>query len=686
MLFRGGVVAWVSVTLVCWGCGSGSVNDGGTTYELFALEPATVIVRPYMCETVTMKVKSEPPTDPASIEWSANAALEVRPVSTLQGGASSAAQSTVKLCAGGASGRFTFKAQLAGQEGYFADGTVTVGLPTLAPQPTDETSPIADILGPATKDFLRIGWESDTVIWAVSSDSSVLRFDARTLQPRGAFFVPGLTDAVPMGNGKWFLRLRKASNALYDERTRTMESWFDSLGLDELNGHTQGPYEVVRGNDVVASSWAANRAVSWLEGDDQNAQVCRMTLLDLAANRRDPFNWSFGSIGRPMNEFRPETYVELSADGKYVAFGVGGCSPSMPADGLYDVAAKRAVSCGDDERRSWSPRPVFSANGTALVKVEANGSLSVFDVPSCMRRGKNPVGGGHVGFALAPDGQTLARAVDAVGGVQLLFYDVRSGTTLPTGEFRTTRGFVAPIPGYDGTQFIVPVSTRLAFSPSGTKLAVGLPSGRVSVVDLSKPDAQAVTNDDEQVAGLIFKTWLSPNKRYLGLHAKDLDYGVYDLNDKRLVMRLPEILAIDDTRVIVNDRVALRTRFSTFANPGVLEDFIGPLPMPPVEANACVVRDAGNTVCHVGATERCVDVMAKTQRKALDATDTGLACAILTSDSLWQWAPGTTTVSRAAHLATPFPTQSQIPIEARLRALPNGRYLVPTSRLEVWKP
>ena len=680
---RAGLFACLFLVLGC--SPATSATDGGTTYELFAVEPASVIVRPFMCESVTMKVKSVPPTDPATIEWSANAALEVRPVSTLAGGAASPATSTVKLCAGAAAGRFTFKAQLAGKEGFFADGTVTVGLPTLAPQPTDELSPIADLFGSATKDFLRIGWENDSIIWAVSSDSSVLRFDARTLQPRGAFFVPGLTDAVPMGGGKWFIRLRTASNAIFDEPTRTMESWFVSLGLDDLNQHMLGPYEMVSSNDVVASSWAANRAVSWLEGAQQNAAVCRMTLLDLTANRRDAFNWSPASIARPMGSFRPETYVELSPDAKYVAYGVGGCSTAQPANGLYDVATKSALRCGDDDRLGWAQRPVFSGDGTALAKVESNGFLSVFDVPSCMPRGRNRVGAAHLGFALSRDGATLARVEDAVGGVQLVLFDVRPGSVLGTGEFKTMRGFIAPMNGYDGSSHIAPLSTRVAWSPDGTKLAVGLPNGHVAVVDLSKPDAQSVTND-EQLAGLIFKTWLSPNKRYLGLHAKDLDYGVYDLNDKRLLMRVPEILAIDDTRVIVNDRVALRTRFSTFANPGVLEDFTGPVPMPPVETNVCVVRDAGNTVCHVGATERCLDVMAKLQTKALDTKHTGVACAILTQDSIWQWAPGSTTVSRAAHLATPFPAQSQIPIEARLLPLANGRFLVPTSRLEVWRP
>lgn len=674
------------VLSVVLGCSANPTQrDAGVSYELFAVEPASVIVRPYMCESVTMKVKSEPPTDPATIEWVANPALEVRPVSTLAGSAASPATSTVKLCAGGATGRFTFKAQLAGKEGFFADGTVTVGLPTLAPQPTDETAPIADILGPATAAFLRIGWESDTTLWAVSSDSSVLRFDARTLQPKGAFFVPGLTDAVPMGGGKWFLRLRKASNAIFDERSRTMESWFISLGLDDLNHHTSGPYEVVNPNDVVASSWAANRAVSWLEGTQQNAAVCRMTLLDLGANTRDAFNWSPGSIARPMGSFLPETYVELSADAKYVAYGVGGCSPSQPANGLYDVATKSALRCGDDDRLGWAPRPVFSGDGSALAKVEANGFLSVFDVPSCTARGRNRVGGGHLGFALSRDGATLARVEDAVGGVQLMLFDVRAGSALETGEFKTTRGFVAPMPGYDGSSLILPLSTRVAWSPDGTKLAIGLPNGHLAVVDLSKSDAQSVTND-EQFAGLVFKAWLSPNKRYLGLHAKDLDYAVYDLSEKRLLMRVPEILAIDDTRVIVNDRVALRTRSSMFATPGVFEDFTGPVPMPPLETDACVVRDAGRSVCHMGATERCVDVMGKLQTKALDTKHTGAACAILTQDAIWQWAPGSTTVSRAALLATPFPVQSQIPIEARLLPLSNGRFLVPTSRLEVWKP
>lgn len=88
----------------------------------------------------------------------------------------------------------------------------------------------------------------------------------------------------------------------------------------------------------------------------------------------------------------------------------------------------------------------------------------------------------------------------------------------------------------------------------------------------------------------------------------------------------------------------------------------------------------------MGATERCVDVMAKVQRKALDTKYAGTACAILTQDTIWQWVPGSATVSRAAHLATPFPAQSQIPIEARLVPLANGRFLVPTSRLEVWRP
>jgi hypothetical protein len=684
-------VVWVAlVGLAC------SAKDPppstATKFETFALDLSAIVVRPHMCQTVKMLVKATPAVEPAEIQWSADPSIEIRPGFSLKGGAAEPTQSSVMLCAGAQSGRFKFKAELAGRAGYFADGSITVGAPTL---PVEETKPIAELLGTATQDFLRVGWESNDTIWAVSRDQTVLRFDAKTLSVASAFYLRGMTDAMPMGNRRWFVRLNKVGNAIYDESSKTFESWFRSLGLDDVNYHELGPYESFNANATIASSWAGGIGVSWIEGFDQNAGVCRMTLLDFASNRRDPFNWAASSVGRPQGSFRPEDYTEVSPNGKYVAYGVGGCSASLPHSGLYDIASKTPVACGEDERSKYAVRAAFSAQSNALAKNTSNQNIRVFDVPSCKERGYTNNTGGHPGFALSPDGNTLARIYDArvTAGpliLQFLEYNVTAGSTLPSGEFRTTRGFLTPVGKYDGTDFngqrlIDPLSARMVYSPDGTKIAIGLADGHMSVLDLTKPDDQSVTADAE-FSGNILKTWLSPNGRYLGLHTTKSGWGIYDLTEKRLLFSTPRIVAVEDTQVIVYDEGALKNKYIEYSAPTVLQDYVGTPPSPPVDTDVCVVRDNGNRVCHVDGQERCVEFFTAVTQKATDARYGRTGCAILTKDAIFEWSPTSTVVARAAYLSSPLPINDQIPIAAKFVKLPDKRLLVPTNRLEIWQP
>ncbi len=694
-----------------------------TRYDQFALDPATVVLRPYACAQVQLLVKSTPVTPPSAIEWSFTGVLEHRSLADIEGSASGATQSVVEVCAGGDTGRFTMKAGLKDRPDYYADGTIEVS----TPEPKDVgLNPLDELQGSPVGPVVRLWWEADGgAFFAVGRDQTLSRWDGTTLTPKGGW-VTFSRDAIPLSDGRWFTNVRGVYGAIYSPATRTFDTWFRAQGQDPSDRFDVDLFQTLSTDTTEAIGAGGGRIASWVFNDDQNAEACTLGALHLATNRRTQVAWELGrsrsgraaelgvtgTTAGPLNtptSFPPELYAELSPNGRYFAFGPGGC---ITGNSLYDFETDRFSECGNDDRNNALPRAQFSGDSSALLKTSRDSAqhFEIFETPSCATRTRGDFNGDyqHLGMALSHDGRKLAVASDFIDSqtnetvLRLSLYDVGPGApaTFTAGDVSRSLTVRAP-PHYAANEVNVNDLHRLAFSPDGTRLAWAMPDGQLALVELSKPDADAVKWNEQPTPGLVLDASLSPNGRYLALTQNNSGTGIgnqiYDLQTKKVVLHLEsyELKYLGDDGVVVFDTGSTRQHFEiAYATPTVRTPTTTVPPTIPPTPGPCVLRNEGKEICHLGATERCA-TLATLSGGSITVGLTTIwarsACAIATTDglpSLWQWAPGSNVISRATHFANgrPGPRIDQGGYRLRMLPLPDGRIVIPTQRLEFWRP
>jgi WD40 repeat protein len=178
--------------------------------------------------------------------------------------------------------------------------------------------------------------------------------------------------------------------------------------------------------------------------------------LAVFANELYVWNAASGQLDKrlPLPE-KPDA-IALSPNGGILAAGAG------KEISLWEVRTGRRLS-GWLGHREWTIELEFSADGTTLASGSYDATAALWDVPSGRSKGRltghtKPVR--HVTFS--PDGRTLAtRAVDDT----LKLWNVQTGREVMAGEGTSSTWS----PNFVG----------MRFSPDGSVMAFGLPSGQI---------------------------------------------------------------------------------------------------------------------------------------------------------------------------------------------------------------
>lgn len=654
-------------------CGGDVPDSTGAVprFSSFTLEPSQVQLRPYQCQQVNLGVESEPSIDPADIRWSGDTRLSIE-VTRLDPG--TVVRSYAMVCAGGASGTFDFRAGLASLDGYFADGQVQVGLPASV-DAAFGSKPVAAIYGEPHVRPSRISWAPDGESFFVAAhDGTLTQWDGRTVAYVDAWMTQS-ADATFVAPGQVVTVPFERDVALYDLRTRQHVTWLRQQGEELPARFARDIGETLDTSTIAAATGASGRLASWQAGAD----FCHVGTLDLATNTRvrlasigggvpqtnlaTELGLDFG-FGPTAGSFVPELFTEVSPRGRYVLFGPGGCPPI--GDAVFDAETRTIADCGDFERRHFAHRAVFAPDESVLV-APTHTTIEVRELPSCAPRGSIPTAFGHQGLAVSPDGTTLALIGDLgpLDGnrreVMVALYDIALGAPVWTPNPHGTAqhsGHPTRVIRFDPGLVLDEVweasAHRVAFSPDGRRLAFAVANGRLGVIDLDRPDDDAVTFDSQVPAyASLVEAKLAPNKRYLWMvtFARLGFRGFFDLEAHRVSYRFPandSLVALRDLTFVVFRAGPGKYFEAPYDDPSAEMEIAeppAPDPLPPETGDRCEIRS--NEVCVIldGET-RCVPAV---------ATQTALVkrgCVVVVSGGkLFYWAAGTPDGAFAAYLA-----------------------------------
>lgn len=685
--------ALLAIASVAAGCGGDDVIEPPTlpTFTAFGIVNTKSAVRPWGCVQAELAWNADQPIAAEDIVWSSDD-LFVMPYLYLE------THAYATVCAHGQAGSFSYKVGLASLPDYYATGKLFVHN---GDHDWLYRTHVPEVLGSSSSPPLRLQWASDGSAFFVSGkDRTLVKYDGTTGEYVTGWYTYSEQAALLDGD-RVAISIDSDNVGIVNLANFGLETYYNDLGLTDfaISGPTVGGTE-----EVIAIGGAGTKVSSWEFKEGQNSGFCRIGVLDLAGSGGTPttatpagtstagmaapdryyvdhsdtspeypldrlsqIGFNDGGPAWPSGQFVPDQYVEMSAGGRYLAFGYGGC---RRGNVLYDTRDNRACKLLGGGYNGWQPHAEFSRDESTYA-VPANGALdtiTVFKTESCESLGgfATPFSP-HRGLALSPDGRMLATAADFTDGtpgrtVRVILWDTRpenpgwanldfNGTS-QIGAYKVLYLNLE----YDSGKAIPPSSFRLAFSPDGTKLAVAAPNGRVALLDVTQADGAPKYSLQQPLSETLLLSKLSPTTRYIWLEAENGDngrgrWGIYDLDNKREVRRfnenieLDEIVLEDTTFAYVHDADAKWYRAS-YADPYTevqLAEAPPPQP-PPVQTNygACAV--VGTQLCN-SVNNACIDVSGVLSVGSIDGTGPMIQASMISSThcmvrefaDVWTW-------------------------------------------------
>jgi WD40 repeat protein len=657
-------VALLAVASVV-GCGG---DDDETlppvpTFTAFGIVNTKSSVRPYGCVQAELQWAADRPIPAEDIVWSSDD-LYVMPYLYLE------THAYATVCSKGQSGTFHYQVGLASLPDYYVTGDLFVHIGD-----GDRLYPgfVPDVMGSSGPHVYRVQWASDGSAFFVSGyDRTLVKYDGQTGELVRGWYTYS-EQAALLDNNRVAIDLDSRQVGILELVNFTLDTFYNDLGLSDFSvgplitdNVTSAPPE-----GIVAIGGAGTKVTSWEVKAGQNSGVCRIGLLDLAGpgdgtpatptpdeaspaglaapdryyldhsdtrpefklDRLTQIGFTEGGPGGPSGQFVPDQFVEMSAGGRYVAFGYGGC---VRGNVLYDTRDNRACTVLAGSYNEYQQHGEFSRDESTYAAPASGAfrSMTVFRTDTCARLGEiHTAYSPHLGFAVSPDGRTLATASDFSDGTpgrstRIILWDTRpenpEWANIDFNGFSQLGGRVLYLDiEYDASRQNVPTGFRLGFSPDGTKLAVAAPNGRVALVDLTQPDGAPRYSLQLPQTDSYLLAKLSPTTRYLWVEAPSGAntrgrWAIYDIDGKREVRRFNENIemseiVLEDTTFAYHSDPTNKWYRASYAAPHVETEIAGKptevAPPTPPDYGTCSLNATSTQLCN-SVNNACIDVSA----------------------------------------------------------------------------
>lgn len=476
---------FASLLASCSGGDSGGPDAGSDARSVpvgFNLVPSTIVLQPGECTGASLLWSGGTQLAAEEVEWDAPEALVI----------SMPRAGFVYFCAGDALGDGDINVRLVGGDEFLFAGRGFVHQPPDRDFDTLEATHVHGVSPRPTRVF----WSEDGSRFYVPSyaDATMSEYDADTLARRSTHLIRS-QDAVPMGDGRVAVaKFRQPATYHLDERA--YGTWYDGFAFAP---------NLVRGSDLVLG--AANGRTAAIAFDMRD-NSCTNAVVDFRTSEhtlvstqgglglvpetgapRQP--WVFGSGSGPI----VERFMQISESGRYILYGPQSCWTSGTT--LVDLEERtHHPGCVGNRPGVFWHRPVFSRDESTIVSAvgSSENQFEVVNLSDCSPRGRIPVPGlGHVGFDVSADGTEMAVITTGLQDETLRTSEVwvvRVPTTaesLAAGTAGTTTEIGAHYLAHPDEQYF---KHRIAYSPSGDRLAIAFEDGQVGVMDLATSEVR----------------------------------------------------------------------------------------------------------------------------------------------------------------------------------------------------